>query len=598
MSDNELILTRELDAPRDLVWKVWTDAGHLARWWGPAGFGLVSADLDLRAGGRYLYSMTPPGASAAVWGVFRYDEVTPSTRLVFRSGFSNPEGGFVPNPMAPVWPLQIRNELTLDQLPGGRTRLTLRGTPFEASPAEVQVFSANRHNVQQGFAGTFAQLEAHLAGCLEDDRALVYQRTFTAPRALVWKAWTTAHQIAPWWGPSGFGNTVHKMEVRPGGQWAYTMHGPDGTDYENLVTYLTVDEPSRLVYDHGDPADPKQFLVTVVFTEVADGTQMDYRMVFPTKEARDHAVEKYGAIEGFRQNMDRFEGWLKKSGLVVTRIFPAPRSLVWKAWTEPQRLVQWWGPEHFTCPKAEVDLRVGGRYLLGMKGPDGAVFYSGGEYLEIVREQKLRYTDAFCDETGAEVPAAALGLPGDWPPQFVTVTFEDLGPRKTLVTVHQEQLPAEWVEMTWAGWATSFDKLDDGLTTPEDVLGWEAAQTDAHASVCRPLRRRIGRVLAGTEVKLYHGAPVWFQNGNPLCGYSLVKDEVQLLFWSGQAFPTAGLKPAGKFQAAEVRFRDPAGLDAVPLEAWLSESLATQWNYRDLPKNQGKLLPLVGLEPH
>lgn len=428
----------------------------------------------------------------------------------------------------------------------------------------------------------------------DDERTLSYRRTFAAPRPVVWSAWTSPQKIAPWWGPSGFGNTVHSMEVRPGGQWRYTMHGPDGTDYENLITYLTVEEPSRLVYDHGEPGMPNQFHVTVTFTEVPEGTQMDNRMVFPTKEARDNAVEKYGAVDGFKQNMDRFEAWLAKTGLVVTRIFRAPRSLVWKAWTEPQRLLQWWGPEHFTCPRAEVDLQVGGRYLLGMKGPDGQTFYSGGEYLEVTPQERLRYTDAFCDEEGNSIPASALGLPGDWPPQFVTVTFDDLGPNKTLVTVHQEQLPAEWVEMTWAGWSTSFDKLQDGLAFPGDVLSWEAQHTDDLASTCRQLRRRIARGLPSAEVKLYHGSPVWFLEGNPLCGYSVTKGSVQLLFWSGQSFPTPGLHATGKFKAAEAKFSQPSECEAVPLEDWLTEAQAIQWNYRDLIKKAGVLEPLVG----
>lgn len=456
---DELVLTRVLDAPRNLVWKVWTDPAHMAKWWGPAGFAMTVAKLDLKVGGLFHYAMTPPGQSQPMWGKFVYDEVSPVERLVFRNSFSDENAGTAPNPWNPVWPLEVRNVLTLSE-ENGKTRLTLTGYPHNATPEGLATFAQNKQNVSQGFAGTFAQLEAYLAEEKEAERSLIYQRTFDAPRGVVWKAWTDPTKIAAWWGPSGFANTIQTMEVKVGGSWKFTMHGPDGTDYLNLVTYLLVDEPSKLVYDHGDDVQPDQFRVTVTFAENGTQTDMVYKMVFPTREIMRTLIEKSGATDGLKQNMDRFAHWLTKPGLVLTRVFEAPRALVWKAFTDPTQLVKWWGPEHFTCPGAQVDLRVGGKYLLGMKGPDGNEFWGTGVYREIILNQKLVYTDNFSDAEGNVVPASALGLPGNWPEeQVVSITFAELGKGKTLVTVHQHQLPDDWKDMTVSGWSTSFDKL-------------------------------------------------------------------------------------------------------------------------------------------
>ena len=144
------------------------------------------------------------------------------------------------------------------------------------------------------------------------DRSIVTSRVFDAPRTLVWNAWTDPQHIAQWWGPNGFTNTVHHMEVRPGGTWLLTMHGPDGRDYPNLVSYQEVVEPERLVYLHGEPdGDPAQaFHVTVTFTEQGGKTEVTMQAVFATKAARDFVVREVGAIEGAQQTLARLAAYL------------------------------------------------------------------------------------------------------------------------------------------------------------------------------------------------------------------------------------------------------------------------------------------------
>jgi len=146
------------------------------------------------------------------------------------------------------------------------------------------------------------------------DREIFITRVFNASRNLVWSAWTEQKHILHWWGPNGFTNTIHKMEVKPGGVWEFIMHGPDGTDYPNKIVFTEVVKPELLKFDHGsdNPNDPGQFKVTVNFKVIeAKKTEITMRMVFQTKEARDLVVEKYGAIEGNTQTMNRLEEYLK-----------------------------------------------------------------------------------------------------------------------------------------------------------------------------------------------------------------------------------------------------------------------------------------------
>ena len=153
-----------------------------------------------------------------------------------------------------------------------------------------------------------------------------------------------------------------------------------------------------------------------------------------------------------------------KKDLVITRIFDAPRGLVWKAWTEPERVKKWWGPKAFTTPVINIDLRVGGKYLSCMRGPDNKDYWSTGVYREIIPLKRLIYTDSFADEKGKKVPASHYGMSGDWPSELlVSVTFDDIG-GKTKMTLQHVGLPeGQMRDLARVGWNESFDKLADSI---------------------------------------------------------------------------------------------------------------------------------------
>ena len=156
----------------------------------------------------------------------------------------------------------------------------------------------------------------------------------------------------------------------------------------------------------------------------------------------------------------------EKQGLVVERSFNAPRELVWRAWTEPEHFMRWYGPKGFTMTTCEIDFRVGGRHIFGLRSPDGWGYWTTGVYREIVPFERWVATDTLADEHGNVVTAAHYGMGGDSPMETViTVALEDLGAGKTKLTLRQ----AGWADNSMAagasgGWNQAFDKLADILS--------------------------------------------------------------------------------------------------------------------------------------
>ena len=146
-----------------------------------------------------------------------------------------------------------------------------------------------------------------------DPRSIIGTRVFDAPRDLVFAAFADPEHLAQWWGPNGFTTTTSAFDFRPGGVWRIVMHGPDGRDYQNRVTYEEIDPPSRLVYRHGggDDVEPVQFTQTLTFTDLGNGkTGLTWHGRFPTAEERTRVIKEYGADKGLAQTMARLADFL------------------------------------------------------------------------------------------------------------------------------------------------------------------------------------------------------------------------------------------------------------------------------------------------
>jgi uncharacterized protein YndB with AHSA1/START domain len=150
------------DAPRDLVWKAFTEPDRMKQWWGPKGFSVIHSTMDLRPGGSYHYGMTSP-TGQPMWGKFRYREVVPPQRMVLINSFSDEAGGITRHPMAPTWPLEMLSTFTFDEEPGGKTRVTIRWQAYNATAEEQATFDAGHDSMRGGWGGTFDQLATYLA---------------------------------------------------------------------------------------------------------------------------------------------------------------------------------------------------------------------------------------------------------------------------------------------------------------------------------------------------------------------------------------------------------------------------------------------------
>jgi uncharacterized protein YndB with AHSA1/START domain len=297
-------------------------------------------------------------------------------------------------------------------------------------------------------------------------REITATRVFNAPRDLVWKAWTDPKHIAEWWGPKGFTNTIHQMDVRPGGVWQFIMHGPDGTDYQNKIIYREIVKPERIAYSH---VSGPLFEAAVTFAAEGEKTRVTVTMLFESAELRDRVAKEYGAVEGLQQTLGRLEEQLSKMSepeFVISRTFDVPRDLMWKVWTESDRLAQWFGPKGVTIFHSKNDLRVGGIYHFGMRTADGGEMWGKWVYREIVKPERLVFVDSFSDPKGG---VTHHSMAPDWPLEMLsTVTFAERQGKTTVTVTWVPLNPTEAERKTFEegresmkqGWSGTFEQLE------------------------------------------------------------------------------------------------------------------------------------------
>ena len=301
-------------------------------------------------------------------------------------------------------------------------------------------------------------------------------RIYDAPVAAVWDAWTDPAQVAQWWGPRGFSITTHSKDLRPGGTWVYTMHGPDGTDWPNFTRYHEVEPRRRLVYDHGASSESAQpmFRVAVEFRDLNGKTELDMIMMLANAEELEKARTVI-KTHGGNATWDRLAEYLEKDAtdqeiFVINRSFEAPIETVFDMWTKPEHFSKWLPPAGFEMTFRRVDIRTGGDGFWSMSNGEFTM-YGLLEYLDIHRPDRIVYTQCFTDENEniSRHPGAQT-----WPAKMLTtVLLTEEGPAQTRVTMRWEvygtATPAE-VEAFVAekpgmtrGWTGSFDKLDELL---------------------------------------------------------------------------------------------------------------------------------------
>jgi uncharacterized protein YndB with AHSA1/START domain len=319
----------------------------------------------------------------------------------------------------------------------------------------------------------------------DDDRTMIGTRMFDAPRELVFDAWTDPKHLAEWWGPDGFTTTTRSFAMQPGGVWRFVMHGPDGRDYQNLITYEEIVRPERIVYRHGggDEIHPAGFSVRVNFEDLGGKTKLTMRMIFPTAAERDRIIKEYGADKGLTQTLARLETYVTARAkeapaggapreFVISRTFAAPRALMWKAWSEADALAQWWGPKGAAIRVAKFDFRPGGVFHYAMQYKPGHDIWGRFVYREMVKPERLVFVNSFSDAEGGVTRAPFPQLGDKWPLEVLnTLTFTEAGGKTTLTlrsgpinaTEDERKIFASMVESMRQGFGGTFDKLADYL---------------------------------------------------------------------------------------------------------------------------------------
>lgn len=304
-------------------------------------------------------------------------------------------------------------------------------------------------------------------------REIRITRVYDAPVAAVWDAWTDTEQVAQWWGPRGFTLTTHSKDLRTGGTWVYTMHGPDGKDWPNFTRYHVVEPMSRLVYDHGaSSADAApMFQVTALFRDLGDRTEFEMCMTLPTAEAAQQ-TRHFVKAAGGNATWDRLAEHLEKQTsnadiFVINRSFDAPLDTLWNMWTTPAHFAQWLPPTGMTMEFRRVDIRTGGDAFYAMTN-GSFTMYGRLEYQLVQSPDRIEYVQCFTDEQ--ENISRHPGAP-TWPEKMRTIVqLTPEGPAQTRVTIRWEvygHATAEEVACFVAerggmtqGWTGSLDKLE------------------------------------------------------------------------------------------------------------------------------------------
>ncbi|GAB4368087.1 MAG: hypothetical protein Kow00121_06910 [Elainellaceae cyanobacterium] len=260
----------------------------------------------------------------------------------------------------------------------------------------------------------------------QSDREIVITRVFNAPRELVFKAWTEPKHIEHWWGPKGFTTRVTELDLRPGGQSRYVMIGPDGTEYPVKGVFREIVPPERIVstdeFDEGfeqvtDVDLPQGIVMTVLFEEFDGKTKLTLQIVHATVDDR-RKHEEMGVVAGWNSSFDCLDEFLVKQSeqqkglaitlpsdreIVVTRVFDAPRHLVFQAWTQPEHVKRWFGCGTMTMTVCEIDLREGGTWRYVLHDPSNNTEHGfSGEYLEIMSPERLVATERYEPVPGSD----------------------------------------------------------------------------------------------------------------------------------------------------------------------------------------------------
>ena len=308
--EKEAVITRILDAPREKVWKAWTDPEVVKQWWGPKDFTAPHISIDLRVGGRFVYSMRGAGLDGAVkdyWNIGEHREIVPMRRIVTTMSFADEQRKPVPAShygLPGKWPKEVLVTATFADIKGGKTKLTVRETGV---PRQVAGLSRLGWEQQlDKFADALVLMSGRTRIIAEPGKQeIIMKRIYDAPRALLFKAYTDPALIPQWWGPRMYATVVDKLDARPGGLWRFLNRDAGGKEYAFHGVYHEVAAPERIVATFEFEGAPGHVsMETLNLEEIGGRTVLTNTSVFQSVADRD-AMLRHGMEEGAVETMDR-----------------------------------------------------------------------------------------------------------------------------------------------------------------------------------------------------------------------------------------------------------------------------------------------------
>ncbi len=294
----KLVITRHIDAPRELVWKAWTRQDQLTQWACPKDMTIPSAEMDIRSGGRWRSRMRSADGKEYV-ALGEYVEMNEPEKLTFTHQWERDDGTLTVETSATV---NLKDE-------DGRCLMTFEQWGF------VDTEARDSHN--EGWNESFDKLQSQMAERVEYcPRSITIRRAFNAPRNTVWNAFIDSGQLEKWWGPRGFTTRVKSNDTRPGGRWRYVMVGPDGTEYPATGVFKEIipNERFSTTDEFGEDFEytadlPTGIVVTATFKDQAEKTHLQLVIMHPSAEERAKH-EKMGVVSGWDSSFDCLDDYL------------------------------------------------------------------------------------------------------------------------------------------------------------------------------------------------------------------------------------------------------------------------------------------------
>ena len=399
----EFVITREFAAPRNLVFRAWTDPELLAQWWGPRGFTNPVCEWKARPGQTiHVVMRAPNGAEYPMGGEFR--EIVAPERLVFTSGALDEKGRML---------FEFLHTMTLAEK-NGKTILTL--------VSRVINTTAEANKYIGGFeAGMTQSLERLAESLTPKSGPLVIERTFNAPMATVWNAITNKEAMKHWY----FELQEFKPEV--GFAFRFTVEH-EGFTYTHLCKIVEVIPGRKLAHTwryEGYEGDSQ-----VTFELFAEGNKTRLKLTHEGLESfpKTPSFAKTNFMQGWTQligsSLKEFvEDDSAGREIVITRVVQAPRELVWQAMTDARHVIHWYGPRGFSTTIEEMDVRPGGVWKHVMRGPDGVNYPNQSVFTEVTKPERLVFSHG-----GGREGAPSVDFVATW-------TFDIVDAAQTKVTI-------------------------------------------------------------------------------------------------------------------------------------------------------------------